>query len=399
MKLIDKQVVEATHPKIYIGRRTYVSQRTGQTQTAKPYWAEYFVNGRQHQESLKVSNKTAAIRAAYALAERLGQGQYPVRESLKTIEDLTEKYYTYCSGRGRAKKTLVKYKGQLNRFADWCQSQGIKRARTFAPDDLFAYRAYLAEECHLSEKSIYNETIVMKQLFKWAEKNGHLKQNLIASLQFAKVKSPRQPCFTLEQVELLLSNAEPWAVPILSTLAFTGMRIGELQQLRWEDVDLERNVIHVCRGGSDNKPKDKEDRFIPIHAEKLKPIIQTLPRESDLVFPMPYSNEVSQKKLLAYLKRLCKECGFKRPHQFKIHTFRHFFASHCAQQNLSYKYALEWMGHSSSAILDLYFTLNDRHSQHAMNSMSFNSEPSESRTVLGQSGGGETTSQSQVTSV
>ena len=54
-----------------------------------------------------------------------------------------------------------------------------------------------------------------------------------------------------------------------SHLAFTGMRIGELKQLTWEDVDLDHNVIHVHRGGSGGKPKDKEDRFIPVHARKL----------------------------------------------------------------------------------------------------------------------------------
>jgi integrase len=124
-------------------------------------------------------------------------------------------------------------------------------------------------------------------------------------LRFEKVKSPKQPCFAVEQVELLISNAEGWAVPMLATLAFTGMRLGELQQLRWEDVDLERNVIHVHRGGSGDKPKDKEDRFIPIHAKKLKPMLESLPGKSELTFLMPKDKKVSPKKLRAYLKNLC----------------------------------------------------------------------------------------------
>ena len=44
------------------------------------------------------------------------------------------------------------------------------------------------------------------------------------------------------------------------------------------------------------------------------------------------------------------------------------------------------MGHSSSAILDMYFTMNDRHAQAAMNSLSFDSEQGQSRTIVGQSG-------------
>jgi site-specific recombinase XerD len=101
---------------------------------------------------------------------------------------------------------------------------------------------------------------------------------------------------------------------------------------------------------------------------------------------MPDNRKVSPKKLRRYLKNLCRQCGFQNPQQYKLHTFRHFFASYCAQQNLSYKYVLEWMGHSSSAILDMYFTMNDRHALAAMNSMSFEAEKAKDRTVLGQSG-------------
>jgi len=100
---------------------------------------------------------------------------------------------------------------------------------------------------------------------------------------------------------------------------------------------------------------------------------------------MPDGKKVSPKKLRRYLKNLCKQYGLENPQQHKLHTFRHFFASYCAQRNLSYKYVLEWMGHSSSGILDMYFTMNDRHSQMAMNSMSFEAEKTESRTVPEQS--------------
>jgi hypothetical protein len=44
------------------------------------------------------------------------------------------------------------------------------------------------------------------------------------------------------------------------------------------------------------------------------------------------------------------------------------------------------MGHSSSDVLDMYFTVNDRQAQAAMNSLSFHSEKAEGRTVPGQSG-------------
>ena len=59
-------------------------------------------------------------------------------------------------------------------------------------------------------------------------------------------QTPKQPCFTIEQVELLLLRAERWAVPMFATLAFTGIRIGELQQLRWEDADFLTAMSSTC---------------------------------------------------------------------------------------------------------------------------------------------------------
>jgi site-specific recombinase XerD len=333
------------------------------------------------------------------LAERLERGQQKVRDSRRAVQELADSYHSYCKARNLARKTLVKYDGQLRHFKKWCKAEGIQRARTFCPDDLFAYRAYLAEECELSNKSIYSETILIKQLFKWAAKNGYLSRNLLEPIRFEKVRSPKQPCFTIEQVDLLLSNAEKWAVPMFATLAFTGMRIGELQQLHWDDVDFDHNVIHVHRGGSGDRPKDKEDRFIPIHASKLKPVLKALPRKSELVFLMTDGRKICERKLLRYLKNLCRQCGFKNPWLYKLHTFRHYFASYCAQQALSYKYVLEWMGHSSSAILDMYFTMNDRQAQVAMNSMSFEAAEAESRTVPGQSDAHFKTSLPQLTHI
>jgi integrase len=59
------------------------------------------------------------------------------------------------------------------------------------------------------------------------------------------------------------------------------------------------------------------------------------------------------------LKQLCAKLKFANPRQYKLHTFRHAFASMCARNNTSYKYALQFMGHKNSEILDLYYTMYD----------------------------------------
>ena len=57
------------------------------------------------------------------------------------------------------------------------------------------------------------------------------------------------------------------------------------------------------------------------------------------------------------------------PDQYKLHSFRHHFASLCANHQVAYRKALAWLGHSSSEMLDLYDHLHDADSQAAMQAL------------------------------
>lgn len=124
--------------------------------------------------------------------------------------------------------------------------------------------------------------------------------------------------------------------------------MAELEQLQWADVKLSRGdlgMLHVCRGGSTaGKTKTKWDRFVPIHP-RVRPLLEALPRVpgEPRVFP-----EVAERQLLKRLKVICKEIGLANPETYKLHSFRHHFASMCANHQVAYKKALAWLGHRSS---------------------------------------------------
>jgi hypothetical protein len=84
-------------------------------------------------------------------------------------------------------------------------------------------------------------------------------------------------------------------------------------------------------------------------------------KRSGLVF-----GTITERKLLKRIKALCRQCKFENPNQYKLHSFRHHFASLCANHHVAHRKALAWLGHSSSDILDLYYHLHDEDSQQAM---------------------------------
>jgi integrase len=119
-------------------------------------------------------------------------------------------------------------------------------------------------------------------------------------------------------------------------------------------------MIHVRRGGSSGTTKDKDDRFVPVH-----PTVGSL-----LGLPAGKTGRlfrtVTERQLLKRLKGHCKVCDFENRNQYKLHSFRHHFASLCANHPVTYRKALAWLGHSSSQMPDLYYHLHDEGSENAM---------------------------------
>ena len=119
-------------------------------------------------------------------------------------------------------------------------------------------------------------------------------------------------------------------------------------------------MIHIRRGGSNGTTKDKDDRFVSVHPTITK-LLKIHKQAHGLLLP-----NVNARRLLKRLKVLCKKCDFENPTQYKLHSFRHHFASMYANHGVAHRKALAWLGHSSSEMLDLYYHLHDEDSQQTM---------------------------------
>jgi integrase len=71
---------------------------------------------------------------------------------------------------------------------------------------------------------------------------------------------------------------------IVTTALHTGMRRGEIFNLKWFDVDFNRQMIHVQESKSGKK------RLIPVN-ETVKVLLGNLQRQSEFVFPSPKREE------------------------------------------------------------------------------------------------------------
>ena len=160
---------------------------------------------------------------------------------------------------------------------------------------------------------------------------------------------------------------------LLLTAALTGLRASELRGLRWGDVDLKHEELHVRqradRYNAIGAPKTKESaRTIPLPPDLLLALKQwklACPKsDSDLVFPTSTGAVEHHKNMLRSLVPVMKAAGVvdknEKP-KYALHAFRHFFASWCVNpkerggRELPVKVAQTLLGHSSVVMtLDRY---------------------------------------------
>lgn len=178
----------------------------------------------------------------------------------------------------------------------------------------------------------------------------------------------------------------------------TGMRIGELAALRWEDIDFKEMVIHVKRTlvyqkyDDDTKktfhfelPKTKTSfRDIPINRQceiALKKqyiqkyiVISKAPAEKkvekqfeDLLFTTKFNTPLNSQIVCDAIKKIVNEVNLTRDiieemELFSCHCFRHTFATRCFEAGIKPKTVQGYLGHATLQMtMDLYTSVLKEH--------------------------------------
>ena len=209
----------------------------------------------------------------------------------------------------------------------------------------------------------------------------------------AEVKNKKQElqtkfCPTLDQVNAILAAApEPFQAQ-WATLALSGLRAGELQRLRLEDVDLEGNWIKVIsRVGA--KTKTGKSRHVPIHP-RLRAILAEIPRTPREYF-FTYSGDpadprpIKLKRLNDRLKSLLPQLGIPRGRKqgMVVHSFRHFFETAAVNAGVPQPVVDRWMGHAldRTVMANVYYGFDGQISQEKITLISFAEADDSSQTT------------------
>jgi integrase len=365
--------------RVLIGDRVTIYQRG-----KKEIWcADFWQDGQHRRQSLKTPNKKVAVERATKLAATLVDGSYHQPLPALTIAETVQSYIDNLVTENRSRRTIVKYRGIFDSLVAFLSKQGVTRMGQFSAVHFDRYRAHLRSE--LALKTLYDMSIIVKQFYRWAKRRKMVLENPLEDIKLSKPKLSPKAGPELQQLDTVLAATRGRLRAMIAMLAFTGMRSGELQRLRQEDVDLRGNWIHiVSRPGLETKTR--QSRKVPIHP-RLRAILEALPpSEGPWYFtadPSPkypagghwINNKKLNDRFASVLKKLNMPVGIKSG--FVIHSLRHSFETITVNARIPQRVVDAWLGHTSDRSMGaVYYRLSDEESLRFMLSVPFGTSAS-----------------------
>ncbi len=304
---------------------------------------------------------------------------------------------------GARPASAKRYRAVFDKFETFAQAEGLTSWNQVSRRTLDAYAAHLDDEGY-AYATEYLELTTLKQVVKWLVEAGHLPASCLIQLPLSKPQGTASYCWRPEEVQAMVRFCRErpelrWLGGVLTALACTGLRISELAALRWSDVDGERNLIrltdetHRARGRKGlpaRQTKSGRSRSFPLHGD-LRQLLDGMERAGDgLIFHGPKGGRLKpdtvRQALIRDVLTPLSERFPTPPEQVgfadgRLHSFRHYFCSTCADGGATEQAVMEWLGHRDSAMVRHYYHLHDEEARRQMQRLDF----------LGEAGGGGAT--------
>jgi len=235
----------------------------------------------------------------------------------------------------------------------------------------------------LAANSVNGIISVIQNSLKMAVILGYTSKNVSVGIKHPKIKSKEITCFTISEqkkIEEAALSAKKDKYRGIILCLYTGLRIGELLALTWNDIDFEKSILSVtktCHDGNENgkhiriidTPKTENSRRqIPLSKTLVK-MLKEMKKKSKCEFVIadgekPVFIRSYQRMFELFLKKLgLQHKGF--------HSLRHTFATRALECGMDVKSLSEILGHKNAMItLNRYAHSLWEHKAEMMNKLS-----------------------------
>lgn len=316
-----------------------------------------------------------------------------------TVRDLYKKWKVLKQG--LKDNTFKNYQYLYEYFVD--DNLGNVLIKNLKKSDIRSFYNYLAEERNVKVNTIDNIHTVLHQVLDLAVDDDYIlknpSDNALKELKQSRTNGKKsRKALTLAEQNLFedflrTNNKYKGWYPIFITMLWTGLRVGEVTGLRWDDIDFNNNTISVnhtlvyyqtrTERGCDftvNTPKTKAgERTVPLLPKVKEALKMEKQRQTELeiscrvvingftnfIFLNRFGDLYHQGTLNKALKRIIRDCNFSvldgkinsevTLPNFSNHSLRHTFTTRMVEAGTNLKAMQDILGHSDiSTTMNIY---------------------------------------------
>jgi len=275
-----------------------------------------------------------------------------------------ENFFVYLKNeRGLSARTLVAYQRDLDLLLQYLEAQGIDQPARVTQHHI---RAFIAQRHRqgLGGKSLQRLLSAVRSLFRWMLREGLAEHNPATPVRAPK--SPRHLPATLDADSIGQLLEIPCDTPlavrdkaIMELFYSSGLRLSELADLRWEQLDLASGMVTVTGKGN-------RTRMVPVGRmaseallEWRKARVNFVSFEEPHVFVSQRGNPIAVRTIQTRIRYWAKRQGI--PQNVYPHLLRHSFASHMLESSGDLRAVQELLGHADISTTQIYTHLDFQH--------------------------------------
>ena len=234
---------------------------------------------------------------------------------------------------------------------------GDRELRSVEPEQVEEYKA--AKVAALSAKTVNNHIGVLSMIFRKAVEWGYCERNPVTGVGLLRLPPQEFKFWDRQQSDAFLAalgEAEPAWVPFFLCALRTGMRLGELFALRWDDLDFVKRQVRVVWSYTHKRlgsPKNGKGRTIPMSPELADALRGSRHLRGPLVFCRDEGGYLTRDMVKHPFDRATRKAGLQA---IRLHDLRHSFASQLVMAGVPLTAVKEYLGHS-----DLTMTMRYAH--------------------------------------
>lgn len=223
---------------------------------------------------------------------------------------------------------------------------------------------YLNTLSELSPSTVSHNISSLRTFYNYYLKLGKINFNPCDSIKQPKLGTHLPVFLTLEEVEKLLDitvtdSFSARNKALLELMYATGLRISEVVNLEFKNIDFEDCIVRVIGKGS-------KERIVPINDYALKALndyITNYRREliknetNNYIFLNNHGGILTRQGVFKMLKKECLIKGIKK--NISPHTLRHTFATHLLENGADLRVIQELLGHTDIQTTQIYTHLTN----------------------------------------